>query len=195
MREKILFSTANPNKVKEVNQLLGFNYEVITPKDIGFSEDVEETGGTFMANAKLKTEALVSHTNHPIFSEDTGLLVKALNDEPGVRTARYAGENADAQSNMNLLLKNLEGVVDRKAYFRTVICLWWKKEFYFFTGECHGTISVEKRGSQGFGYDPIFVPDGYNESFAQLGDDIKKKLSHRAKAVHKLVDFLKTAKA
>lgn len=189
--KEILFATGNKNKVKEVNLLLGGLYKVITPFDLGITDDVEETGETFKENALLKTQALQKQTKLSIFSEDTGLLLPALGLRPGVKTARYAGENANVQDNMSKLQKELNGKKDRSAYFRTVICLFWNAEYYYFEGECHGTISAEQKGENGFGYDPLFIPNGYDKTFGELGNDIKKKLSHRALAINKLVEFLK----
>ena len=193
--KEILFATGNKNKVKEVNLLLDGLYKVITPFDLGITDDVEETGETFKENALLKTQALQKQTKLSIFSEDTGLLLPALGLRPGVKTARYAGENATAQDNMSKLQKELNGKMDRSAYFRTVICLFWNAEYYYFEGECHGTISAEQKGGNGFGYDPLFIPNGYDKTFGELGVDIKKKLSHRALAINKLVEFLKKEEA
>ena len=193
--KEILFATGNKNKVKEVNLLLDGLYKVITPFDLGITDDVEETGETFKENALLKTQALQKQTKLSIFSEDTGLLLPALGLRPGVKTARYAGENATAQDNMSKLQKELNGKKDRSAYFRTVICLFWNAEYYYFEGECHGTISAEQKGGNGFGYDPLFIPNGYDKTFGELGVDIKKKLSHRALAISKLVEFLKKEEA
>ena len=193
--KEILFATGNKNKVKEVNLLLDGLYKVITPFDLGITDDVEETGETFKENALLKTQALQKQTKLSIFSEDTGLLLPALGLRPGVKTARYAGENATAQDNMSKLQNELNGKKDRSAYFRTVICLFWNAEYYYFEGECHGTISAEQKGGNGFGYDPLFIPNGYDKTFGELGVDIKKKLSHRALAINKLVEFLKKEEA
>ena len=186
----ILFATHNKHKVSEVNTMLKDKYNVITPEALGFNEEVAETGHTFEENAKIKVDAIKTIFNGSIFSEDTGLLVEALGGEPGVRTARFAGEDATANDNMDKLLQELKGIKNRKAYFKTVICLWHKDNYHYFTGECHGYISSSKSGKNGFGYDPIFVPLGYELSFAELGEEVKKSQSHRAKAVRALTQFL-----
>lgn len=186
----ILFATHNKHKVSEVNSLLKDKYNVITPEALGYNEEVAETGHTFEENAKIKVDAIKTIFKGSIFSEDTGLLVEALGGEPGVRTARFAGEDATANDNMDKLLQELKGLKNRKAYFKTVICLWHKDNYHYFTGECHGNISSSKSGKNGFGYDPIFVPLGYELSFAELGEEVKKSESHRAKAVKALTQFL-----
>ena len=186
----ILFATGNPNKVREVQMVLKDNFSIITPQDIGLFIDVPETGETLKENALIKTKAYdLTYKGH-VFSEDTGLEVTALKGAPGVHTARYAGPAADATQNMQKLLKALEKNKDRTAQFRTVICLKFQNNIYYFEGICKGRISNKIEGEKGFGYDPLFIPDGYQKTFAELGDDIKKKLSHRSIAMSKMIDFL-----
>ncbi len=189
---ELLFATHNPNKVKEVSSILGSSWSIIRPQDIGFTEDIEETGDDLKANALIKTQAYEQVYSGHIFSEDTGLEVEALNGAPGVRTARYAGEQATASDNMDKLLKALKDEDNRKARFRTVICLKLNGEYHFFEGLCDGYIARHKAGRDGFGYDPVFVPEGYQQSFAELGDPIKKELSHRAKAMNAMIRFLQS---
>lgn len=187
---ELLFATHNANKVLEVRQILGDAYQVITPKDIHFNEDVDETGRTFQDNARIKVDAYESFYSGNVFAEDTGLEVDALNGAPGVYTARFAGINANASDNMNKLLNDLKNESNRSAQFKTVVCLKLNNQIYYFEGICKGSIAQQKTGKDGFGYDPIFIPDGFTKSFAELGGDIKKKVSHRAIAMQKMIDFL-----
>lgn len=190
----LVFATNNVNKAREVEHVLGPGYQIKTLKDIGCLEDIEETENTLEGNALLKARYVKVKYGYDCFSEDAGLEVTALGGAPGVHTARYAGESKDAHANMDLLLKNLEGKADRSARFRAVIALIQDGQETLLEGVCNGRIALEKHGAQGFGYDPIFIPEGYEHTFAQLGDDVKSEISHRAKATKKLVSLLNDGK-
>lgn len=200
---KIVFATNNQHKLQEIRDILGSEFEIVSLKDIGCDVDIPETGNTLEENAMQKAQYVYDHYNLSCFADDTGLEVEALNGEPGVHSARYAeGTDHDSEANMAKLLRNLEGKDNRKARFRTVIALIQKqdvcpcgctsiKKVNRFEGIVDGSIATEKHGSAGFGYDPIFVPEGYDKSFAELGESIKNGISHRAKAVAKLAEYLK----
>jgi XTP/dITP diphosphohydrolase len=187
---ELVFATNNAHKAQEIEQILGDGFSVKTLKDIGCHEDIAETAITLEGNAFIKARHVRVNYDLDCFSEDTGLEVTALLGAPGVVTARYAGESRDPQANMNLLLKNLEEHTDRSAQFRTVIALIVEDKVTLFEGVCRGTIATAQRGEGGFGYDPIFIPDGYDLTFAELGDDVKNEISHRARATRKLIDYL-----
>mgnify|MGYP000932932030 FL=1 len=186
----LVFATNNPHKAKEVEQILGGNYQVKTLRDIGCLDDIAETEATLEGNALLKARYVKENFGYDCFSEDTGLEVDALGGEPGVHTARYAGEQRNAADNMNLLLRNLDGKENRNARFRTVIALIFNGKETIMEGICEGRIATEQHGTGGFGYDPVFIPDGYEQTFAELGDDIKNRISHRARATKKLMELL-----
>lgn len=200
---KIVFATNNQHKLQEIRDILGSEFEIVSLKDIGCNVDIPETGNTLEENAMQKAQYVYDHYNLSCFADDTGLEVEALNGEPGVHSARYAeGTDHDSEANMAKLLRNLEGKDNRKARFRTVIALIQKqdvcpcgctsiKKVNRFEGIVDGSIATEKHGTAGFGYDPIFVPEGYNKSFAELGESIKNGISHRARAVAKLAEYLK----
>ena len=200
---KIVFATNNQHKLQEIRDILGSEFEIVSPKDIGCDVDIPETGNTLEDNAMQKAQYVYDHYNLSCFADDTGLEVEALNGEPGVHSARYAeGTDHDSEANMAKLLRNLEGKDNRKARFRTVIALIQKqdvcpcgctsiKKVNRFEGIVDGSIATEKHGTAGFGYDPIFVPEGYDKSFAELGESIKNGISHRARAVAKLAEYLK----
>lgn len=192
MKQTIVFATNNQHKLEEVSQILGEKVTICSLKDIGCEVDIPETADTLEGNALLKARYIRENYGMITFADDTGLEIEALNNQPGVYSARYAGENKDSQANMLKVLKDLQGTDNRKARFRTVIALIWNDTEYFFEGVVKGRIIEEKRGEAGFGYDPIFIPDGYDQTFAELGNDIKNKISHRAQAVNKLSDFLKS---
>lgn len=189
--EKIVFATNNKNKLKEIQHLLNGIVDIISLKDINYNDDIAETEKTLEGNASLKSHAIFDTRAFNVFSDDTGLEIEALNGEPGVYSARYAGEDGNAEANMTKVLKKMEDQNNRKACFRTVISLILDGKEYFFEGEVKGNILREKHGLDGFGYDPIFQPNGYKESFAELPIEIKNNISHRGKAVQKLVAFLK----
>ena len=188
---KIVFATNNAHKLQEVQQVLGSEFELITLRDCGVTEDIPENEPTLEGNALAKARYIYQRTGYDCFADDTGLEVEALNGAPGVFSARYAGDGHDSEANMQKLLQELEGKENRKAQFRTAICLIMNGEEYLFEGIVKGEIIGEKRGGAGFGYDPIFVPEGYELTFAELGNDIKNTISHRARAVEKLCKFLK----
>ena len=199
---KIVFATNNEHKLSEVRGILGNEMEVLSLKDIGCDVDIPETGTTLEENALQKAQYVYDHYHIDCFADDTGLEVDALDGAPGVYSARYAGEGHDSEANMTKLLKELGENNNRKARFRTVIALIQKKnvcpcgctsikEVHQFEGIVNGEIIHERRGGEGFGYDPIFQPDGYDQTFAELGMDIKNHISHRARAVAKLAEFLK----
>lgn len=191
MRKKLVFATNNAHKLEEIAAILGEKIELLSLKDIGCTADIPETADTLEGNATQKAEYIYQQYGLDCFADDTGLEVEALDGAPGVFSARYAGEGHNSEDNMQKLLQNLQGVTNRKAQFRTVICMIWDGKKYLFEGICKGEIIEEKRGNAGFGYDPIFVPEGYNQTFAELGNDIKNSISHRAKAVELLCNFLK----
>lgn len=186
----LVFATNNPHKAREVEQILGGAYQIKTLKDIGCHEEIEETADTLEGNALLKARYVKERYGYDCFSEDTGLEVTALNGAPGVHTARYAGPGRDPDDNIRLLLHELEGKNDRSARFRTIIALTTAEGEVLLEGICTGRIATAKQGVGGFGYDPVFIPDGYEATFAVLGEEIKNKVSHRAKATAKLVETL-----
>lgn len=187
---KLVFATNNLNKLKEVQSILPEHIELLSLKDIGCHEDIPETQDTIEGNAIQKADYLKNHYGYDCFADDTGLEVKALNGEPGVFSARYAGIQRDANDNMNKLLTNLESKDDRSAQFKTVIALILNGEQHTFTGICKGHITTSKSGDKGFGYDPIFKPEGYQQTFAEMDLDLKNEIGHRGKAVKQLVAFL-----
>lgn len=193
MKRKLVFATNNAHKLEEISAILGDKVEILSLKDIHCQVDIPETADTLEGNSLLKAQYIREHYGMDCFADDTGLEVEALNGAPGVYSARYAGgEGHDSEANMKRLLKELEEKKNRKARFRTVIALILNGEVHQFEGTVEGHILREKRGSSGFGYDPVFVPEGYTESFAELGEEIKNQISHRARAVQKLAEFLKT---
>ena len=191
MKKKLVVATNNAHKLEEISAILGNEMELLSLKDIHCNADIPETADTLEGNARQK--AMYIHENYGMdcFAYDTGLEVEALNGAPGVFSARYAGDGHDSEANMQKLLKELEGKENRKAQFRTAICLIMEGKEYLFEGIVKGHIIEEKRGGAGFGYDPIFVPEGYDQTFAELGNDVKNTISHRARAVEKLCTFLK----
>lgn len=187
---KLVFATNNPNKLREVQNMLPDTIELQTLKEIGCEEDIAETENTLEGNAKLKADHITSKYLYDCFADDTGLEVDSLNGRPGVYSARYGGYPRDAHKNMDKLLSELEGSTNRKAQFRTAIVLNLDNEQYLFEGICKGEITTTKSGKEGFGYDPIFRPDGYSVTFAEMNAEEKNKISHRGRAIKKLVDFL-----
>lgn len=195
---KIVFATNNKNKLKEIREILGSKFEIVSLAEIGCHDDIPETGHTLEDNARQKSGYIYDNYQLDCFADDTGLEVEALGGEPGVYSARYAeGTDHDSQANMDKLLRKLGDNPNRKARFRTVISLIQRDgenprctREYEFEGIVNGTIAYEKSGNEGFGYDPIFIPEGYDKSFADLGEEVKNKISHRARAVAKLADHL-----
>ena len=189
--QKLIFATNNANKVREINVLLDHNLEVVSLKDIGFEEELAEDFETLAENALQKAKFIHEKFGLACFSEDTGLEINALSGRPGVHSAHYAGSR-DADENMNLVLQQLDNQSDRSAQFRTVICLIIENKIHQFEGVCKGHITLEKsKGEKGFGYDPIFMPEGFDKTFADLGSEEKGKISHRGNAMRKLIAFLK----
>ncbi len=192
MKRKLVFATNNKHKLEEIKAIIGDKIEILSLNDIDCHDDIPETADTFEGNALQKARYVKEKYGYDCFADDTGLQVDALNGAPGVYSARYAGEPSDSERNMDKLLTNLEGVDSRAANFTTCIALVWGEQEYIFHGKIEGEITHERRGGAGFGYDPIFIPAGYNETFAQLGEEIKNGISHRALAVKSLSDFLNT---
>lgn len=192
--QQIVFATNNPNKIKEVNALLGDQYNFLSLQEIGCTQELEETQDTLEGNAIQKASYVQQHFDCNCFSEDTGLEIHALNGAPGVITARYAGPERNNEANMAKVLEELKQHQDRSAQFRTVIALFLDGEQHLFEGIVKGRIALEKQGDQGFGYDPIFIPEGHDISFAQMDRSTKNTMSHRARAIQKLTTFLKSAK-
>ncbi|MBK5720579.1 non-canonical purine NTP diphosphatase [Dysgonomonas sp. Marseille-P4677] len=190
MKNKLVFATNNAHKLEEVRIVVKDNFEILSLKDIGCDEDIAEPGVTLQENALIKARYVKEKYGYDCFGDDTGLEVEALDGAPGVYSARYAGDGHDAKANMKKLLANMEGVENRKAHFRTVIALILNGKEYIFEGQINGVIISEEKGSAGFGYDPVFMPDGYAETFAELGMDVKNEISHRALAIKALCRFL-----
>lgn len=186
---KLVFATNNQHKLKEVQAMLT-NFEIVSLANINCFEDIPETADTLEGNAILKANFITEKYGLDCFADDTGLEVEALNNKPGVYSARYAGEDNNAEANMNKLLKNLENNPSRKAQFKTAIALNIKGKQFIFEGICKGSILTEKRGKSGFGYDPVFMPDGFKTSFAEMNLNEKGNISHRGKAIEKLITFL-----
>ena len=187
---KLVFATNNQHKLDEVRKITAGNTEIVSLSDINSHEEIPETADTLEGNALQKARYIKEHFGYDCFADDTGLEVEALHNAPGVYSARYAGPGHDSEANMNKLLHEMEGKENRKARFRTVIALILEGKEYLFEGVVNGTIIKEKKGGSGFGYDPIFMPDTYAQTFAEMGNDIKNRISHRAEAVKKLTAFL-----
>lgn len=188
---KLVFATNNKHKLDEVRKITSRHpVEIVSLADIDCFDEIPETADTLEGNALQKAHYIQEKFGLNCFADDTGLEVEALNNAPGVYSARYAGPGHDSEANMKKLLHEMEGMENRKARFRTVIALVWNGKTYTFDGIVNGTITTTKRGENGFGYDPIFIPEGYEQTFAELGNDIKNQISHRAKAVEKLDEFL-----
>lgn len=191
MIKKLVFATNNVHKLDEIRAILGDKIEVLSLKDINCDADIPETADTLEGNAALKAEYIYKNYGLDCFADDTGLEVEALGGVPGVYSARYAGgDGHDSEANMRKLLKELDGEQNRKAQFRTAICLIEQGEEHLFEGIVKGSIIEQKRGASGFGYDPVFMPKGYEETFAEMGNAEKNKISHRARAVEKLCEYL-----
>ena len=202
MNTNIVFATNNAHKLEEIRQIMPSSLQVLSLKDIGCDVDIPETGATLQENALIKSQYVLEHYGMACFADDTGLEVYALNNEPGVYSARYAGgDGHDSEANIQKVLKNLEGIENRKARFRTVIAfvrqnkVTGEKEVSLVEGIVNGSITTHKRGTAGFGYDAIFIPEGYDQTFGELGMDIKNEISHRARAVKnfakELEDYIK----
>ncbi|HXS56862.1 MAG TPA: RdgB/HAM1 family non-canonical purine NTP pyrophosphatase [Hanamia sp.] len=188
--ETIIFATNNEHKVSEVRSVLNKKFKIISLKEAGIDIEIPEPFDTLKGNAREKAEVIYQLTHKDCFAEDSGLEVQILNGEPGVKSARYAGEDRSFEKNIDKLLANLENKENRKACFRTVICLLLNGKENFFEGICKGTIIAERRGVSGFGYDPVFIPDGSDKTFAEMSLEEKNVFSHRKKAMEKLISFL-----
>lgn len=188
--KEIVFATNNPNKLKELREKVGSAFNILSLKDIGCNEELPETQRTLNGNAIEKADYVAKKYNVDCFADDTGLEVNALNGEPGVYSARYAGPDCDPEKNMDLVLKRMNGVEDREASFSTVIALIQAGEVSTFEGTVEGSIRKERSGVEGFGYDPIFEPKGYKVTFAEMSSEEKNSISHRGRAVEKLINYL-----
>jgi len=189
---KIVFATNNPHKLAEVRALIP-NWEIVSLSDIGCLEDIPETANTLEGNAKLKADYITTKYKLDCFADDTGLEIESLNGEPGVYSARYAGNHVDSEANLQKVLHNLKEKSNKSAQFRTVIALNLEDNTHLFEGICKGTILNQKSGESGFGYDPIFQPKGFTKSFAEMTQEEKGAISHRGKAIRKLIAFLKNS--
>ncbi|WP_299230938.1 non-canonical purine NTP diphosphatase [uncultured Bacteroides sp.] len=191
MMKKLVFATNNAHKLEEIRAILGNKVEILSLNDINCYADIPETADSLQGNAALKAQYIYKNYGLDCFADDTGLEVEALNGAPGIYSARYAGgEGHDSEANMKKLLSEMQDKDNRKARFRTVICLIEEGKEHFFEGIVNGSIIRERKGGAGFGYDPVFMPDGYSETFAEMGNDEKNKISHRARAVQKLCEYL-----
>ncbi|MCA6449337.1 MAG: RdgB/HAM1 family non-canonical purine NTP pyrophosphatase [Chitinophagaceae bacterium] len=191
----LIFATNNQHKVDEIRSVIGSSFDIITLKEAGIDIDIPEPHDTLEANAAEKSQTIHRLTNQDCFSEDTGLEVEALQGEPGVKSARYAGDGRDFQQNIDKLLQKLGSNPDRKARFRTVISLILDHKEYQFEGICTGKIAEDQQGNKGFGYDPVFIPDGATKSFAEMSLEEKNQYSHRQKAVTRLIEFLRNTRS
>jgi XTP/dITP diphosphohydrolase len=189
--KELIFATHNQHKSKEIKNITQAIVNVLDLEDIAFYTDIPENGDTLKANAFEKASFVFNKIGKPVFADDTGLEVDALMGKPGVHSARYAGEPKSDRANLEKLIREMDGVQDRSARFRTVICYMYENEVLFFEGVVNGEIIQEKRGLEGFGYDPVFIPDGYDKTFAEIDLAIKNQISHRGKAFQKFVGFLK----
>ncbi|BAO56695.1 RdgB/HAM1 family non-canonical purine NTP pyrophosphatase [Nonlabens marinus] len=189
---ELIFATHNPNKLEEIQAMMPGGIKLLSLEDVGLHDEIPETASTIAENAVLKTDYVRKRLNKPVFADDTGLIIPALNGAPGVRSARYAGENRDSNDNIDLVLKNLKGKQDRSAHFLTVISLYLNGVQHLFEGICTGEILEHRTGNNGFGYDPVFQPDGFSQSFAEMDLQEKAAISHRGKAFQKMVQFLET---
>ena len=187
---KLVFATHNPGKLQEVREMLAPKYDVISLNDLNDHEDIVEDAPTLEGNAIIKAQTVWQRHGLPCFSDDTGLEIDALNGAPGVYSARYAGPNKNPQDNMDKVLQELAGTENRQAQFRTAVALHYNSEYKMFEGIVRGTIAKKRMGDKGFGYDPIFIPEGHQTSFAQMDPAVKNSISHRGRAIRALVDFL-----
>lgn len=190
MKNKFVFATNNAHKLEEVTAILGDKIELLSMKDIHCHADIPETADTLEGNALLKARYIFENYNMDCFADDTGLEVEALNGAPGVYSARYAGDAHNSEANMRKLLQDMEGIENRKAQFRTVFALIINGKEHLFEGIVKGEITKHRCGSSGFGYDPVFIPEGYTQTYAEMGNTLKNKISHRALATNKLCNFL-----
>lgn len=190
MKKKFVFATNNAHKLEEVSFILKNKIELLSMKDINCNVDIPETADTLEGNALIKARYIFENYHLDCFADDTGLEVEALNGAPGVYSARYAGDAHNSEANMQKLLHDLEGIENRRAQFRTVFALIIDGKDHLFEGIVKGVITKSRRGTSGFGYDPIFIPEGYTQTYAEMGNELKNKISHRALATNKLCNFL-----
>ncbi len=187
---ELVIASNNQGKIREIRAMVS-DISLLSLMDIGFMDDILEPFNTFEENAAAKARAIYSFSHKNVFADDSGLCVHALYNAPGVDSAHYSGERDD-EANLQKVLRKLEDKADRSAHYKAIICLVWDGKSHYFEGICEGQITKEKRGDKGFGYDPIFIPDGYDQTFSELSLDIKNEISHRGKAIRKMVAFLKT---
>ena len=190
MKKKFVFATNNAHKLEEVTAILGNKIELLSMKDINCHADIPETADTLEGNALLKARYIFENYKLDCFADDTGLEVEALNGAPGVYSARYAGDAHNSEANMKKLLQDMKGIENRKAQFRTVFALIINGKEHLFEGIVKGEITKHRHGTSGFGYDPVFIPEGYTQTYAEMGNELKNKISHRALATNKLCNFL-----
>ena len=193
--KEIVFATNNAHKLQEVRQIVGDSYKVLSLSDIDCHDDIPETADTLQGNALIKARWVKEKYGYDCFADDTGLMVDALDGGPGVHTARYAGLDCDPQKNVDKMLRELDGIADRNAHFSTVIALILNGEEHTFEGRVDGRIATSRSGSAGFGYDPIFIPQGYEVTFAEMSADDKNAISHRGRAMQKLIDHLRQSQS
>ena len=191
MKKKFVFATNNAHKLEEVTAILGNKIELLSMKDINCHADIPETADTLEGNALLKARYIFENYQLDCFADDTGLEVEALNGAPGVYSARYAGDAHNSEANMKKLLQDMEGIENRKAQFRTVFALIINGKEHLFEGIVKGEITKHRHGTSGFGYDPVFIPEGYTQTYAEMGNELKNKISHRGRAIQQLIAFLK----
>lgn len=192
MKHKLVIASNNKHKLEEINSILANKYDLLSMAEIGFHEEIIEDADTFIGNAFIKARTIHSKYHCNCFADDSGLMIEALNNEPGVYSARYAGEPTNHENNIDKVLKKMQGIKNRKAKFVTVIALILNDKEYHFEGEVRGTIRTERSGTKGFGYDPIFEPEGYNITFAEMAEEEKNAISHRAKALTQMQMALST---
>lgn len=195
LMKSLVAATNNKGKLKEIRQLLPWNMSLQSLQDIGFSEDIPEPYDTFEENAATKARTVHEFCGQNTIADDSGICVEALQGAPGVYSARYAGEGATDAQNLQRLIEDMKGQPDRRAYYKAVICLIWEGEIQYFEGTCHGTLAEAPTGKKGFGYDPIFIPDGYTQTFGELSAEVKNKLSHRGEAIRKMMVFIESKKS
>lgn len=186
----LIFASNNAHKLQEIQMMLSDTIKLQTLKSVGIYEDIPEPYATFEQNAWAKASFVSEKLNQNCFAEDSGLVVPALNNEPGVFSARYAGEPSNDKNNNQKLLNNIQDIEDKRAYYQSVICLIWNQEIHYFKGKCEGKITLQPKGDNGFGYDPLFIPDGFDKTFAEFPLTEKNKISHRSKALQGFVQFL-----
>ena len=187
--QQLVIASANKGKIREIKEIIGNQIELLSLNDIGFDQEIPEPYPTFEENAYTKTQTIHEFCRKNVFADDSGICVLALNGEPGVISAHYSGERDD-EKNLQHLLEELSGIKERRAYYKAVICLCWNGNYHYFEGMCHGNITIQKQGTGGFGYDPIFIPDGYTQTFAELSPEIKNSISHRGKAIRSMAEFI-----